>query len=543
MEKYLKQFAPFVALVVAAALVVIADPADQGSPEVAGRLATRDTPTTPTTAAPLPTDASASAGEGVDPFASTSETTGSSFSSSSTGSTFTSGGSSSSSFSSGSSSTGSPTGGGGATSTFTPSETTSTPTTSPSTEVPTFASPDTPSSPSSPDDPTQAEFYLFEQLASSAACKSGGDPVTPLALAPAYKQSIFGAEPSFPDRAGGLALNKADPDPERFLFRTHSLPTNSAVSVTDIANGNATRILSQRSDWERMDAIAFTPGKSLLVGENVKVPTVGDPVATTAKSGLVYEINMTTGVPTVRPALGAKAHKGMSFDHLGILYSVSATNPGYVYRFVPASPNNYGAGVLSALWAGPSGESAWLPLAAADVAVDADAAARAAGATAFAEPQDAEVMIITSPSGAKRSQLFIAETGADRVVTVVLRGTDTTAFASVYAAPGVNAPDDFRAPAELGVDVTYNLYIAERNGGGQVETSKTAGDDIWVAPANPSSAIQALPLGRFASLTDCDAEPSGLHFDSTTSRLFLNLQHRGGDGRDMTMLITTSGGL
>ena len=42
MEKYLKQFAPFVALVVAAALVVIADPADQGEAEVAGRLATRD---------------------------------------------------------------------------------------------------------------------------------------------------------------------------------------------------------------------------------------------------------------------------------------------------------------------------------------------------------------------------------------------------------------------------------------------------------------------------------------------------------------------
>jgi uncharacterized protein len=544
-EKYLKQFAPFVALVVAAALVVIADPADQGSgsgsgsgdAEVAGRLATRDTPTTPTTAAPLPTDASAEgAGEGVDPFATTSSSGGSSFSSS--GSSFSSGSSSSSSgssFTSGGSTSGS---------TFTAPSVDTTPTTSaPSADVPSFASPDAPSAPASPGEPTQADFYLFESLASSAVCRSGGDPVTPLALSPAFKQSIFGAEPSFPDRASGLALNKADPEPERYLFRTHSLPANSAVSVTDTAAGNATRILSQRADWERMDGIAFTPGKSLLVGENVKVPTVGDPVATTAKSGLVYELNMTTGVPTVRPLLGAKAHKGMSFDHLGILYSVSATNPGYVYRFVPATANNYGAGTLSALWAGPSGESAWLPLPAADVQVDADAAARAAGATAFAEPQDAEVMIITSPTGAKRSQLFIAETGANRVVTVVLRGTDSTAFSSVYAAPGVNAPKDFAAPADLAIDVTYNLYIAERNGGGAVETSKTAGDDIWVAPANPASAIQSLALGRAASVTDCDAEPSGLHFDSTTSRLFLNLQHRGGDGRDLTMLITTSGGL
>jgi hypothetical protein len=420
-------------------------------------------------------------------------------------------------------------------------------TTSPSADVPAFATPSadtsTPTTAPAADNPTQAAFYLFESLSSSAVCKSGGDPAKPLSLAPAYKQQVFGSEPSFPDRAGGLALNKADPDPERYLFRTHSLPTNSAISVTDIANGNATRILSQRSDWERMDGIAFTPAKTLFVGENVKAAQVLDPTQPNAKAGLVYELNMTTGAATVRPLLGSKAHKGMSFDHLGNLYSVSATNPGYVYRFVPAAANNYASGQLYALWAGPSGESTWLALNMTLAQTDADEAARQAGATGFADPEDAEVMIITSASGAKRSQLFIAETGANRVVTVVLRGSDNTAFASTYVARGVNAGDDFAAPAELAIDVTYNLYIGERNGGTSADSSKTGGDDIWVAPANPGSAVSALPLGRFASLTDCDAEPSGLHFDSTTSRLFFNLQHRGGDGRDLTMLITTSGGL
>jgi secreted PhoX family phosphatase len=365
-------------------------------------------------------------------------------------------------------------------------------------------------------------------------------------LAPAFKQSVLNSEPSFPDRAAGLALNKADPDSERYLFRTHSLASNAAVSVTDLANANATRILSQRADWERLDGIVFTPSKSLLVGENVRVAEKKDPggdAANPEKGGLVYEINMTTGVPTVRPALGAKAHKGMSFDHLGNLYSVSATNPGYVYRFVPTVAGNYSAGVLSALWAGPNGESQWLFLNQTLVRTDADEAARQAGATAFSDPEDAEVLIITSPTGAKRSQLFVAETGANRVITVVLRGSDNTAFSSVYVAPGVNAPKDFAAPSDIAIDVTYSLWISERNGGGAVETSKTAGDDIWVAPANPSSAIQALPIGRVASLTDCDAEPAGLHFDLTTSKLFLDLKHRGGDGRDMTMLITSSGGL
>jgi secreted PhoX family phosphatase len=322
------------------------------------------------------------------------------------------------------------------------------------------------------------------------------------------------------------------------------------VSVTDTASGNASRILSQRADWERLDGLVWTPAGTLLAGENVRVQERPDSGAASAKAGLVYEINPRTGVPTVRPALGAFAHKGMSFDHLGNLYAVSATTPGYVYRFVPTVANNYSAGTLSALWISPTGESMWLALPAADVAVDADAAAKAAGATVLLNPEDAKVMIITSPSGAKRSQLFVSETGANRVLTVVLRtavsGTtpvaDNTAFTSTYVAPGVNAGKDFSAPSALMIDTTYNLYIAEHNGGGGAAT-KTAGDDIWVAPANGLSAIVAMPVGRLASVTDCDATPAGLMFDLTGSKLFLNLTGRGGDGRDMTVLITTAGGV
>jgi hypothetical protein len=529
--------------VAAALLVVIADPAqqaDNSSTAVQGASASRDTAGT-TPAAPLTTDPAA-AGSGVDPFAVSADTSSSSFSSDTSSSSFSSSSSSSSFSSSGSSST--------STSSFTESSTVDT--------TPSFSTPseDTTTTTEAPaeeppsSDPAAAgsDFYLFEQLESSAACTIGGVLDKPVATAKAYTSSVHTAEPAFPDRAGGLALNKADPESERYLFRTHSLQTNSAVSVTDLGAANATRILSQRPDWERLDGIVFTPAKTLLVGENVKVAERPDTLASPAlpaetKAGLVYELNMTTGVAQVRPALGSKAHKGMSFDHLGNLYSVSATNPGYVYRFIPTVANNYSAGTLSALWAGPNGESSWLMLNQTLARTDADEAARQAGATAFSSPEDAEVMIITSPTGAKRSQLFIAETGANRVISVVLRGNDTSAFSSVYVAPGVNAPQSFKAPSDIAIDVTYSLWISERNGGGSVETSKTEGDDIWVAPANPSSAIQSLPIGRAASLTDCDAEPAGLHFDLTTSKLFLDLKHRGGDGRDMTVLITSSGGL
>ena len=544
MEKYLRQFAPFVALVVAAGLVVIADPAgdDDGASSasppatVAGITASRTE--APADAATVPADAGAAAAE-AEPFAVPSAS-----SSSSSFGGAVSVPSSSSSFSASSAPDAS------SFATATPVPTVTTPPSDPVT--PAVEVPSSPTTAPSVESETGSDFYLFDQVKASAVCSAGGDAAKPLSLAAAFGQTIVASEPGFPDRATDLTLNKADPDPERFIYRTHSLITNSAVSVTDTANGNVSRILSQRGDWERLDGLVWTPGRTLLAGEGIRVQEPGrtDPVATTAKAGLVYEINPVTGAATVRPALGSKAHRGMSFDHLGNLYSVSATNPGFVYRFVPASANNYSAGVLSALWIGPNGESMWLALPAADVAIDADAAAKAAGATALLTPEDAETLIITSPSGAKRSQLFVAENGANRVLTVVLRTTvsgvvpvaDNTAYVSTYVAPGVNAPKEFKAPSSLMIDTTYNLYIAERNGGGGAAT-KTEGDDIWVAPANGLSAIQSLPVGRLASVTDCDASPSGLMFDLTGSKLYLNLTGRGGDGRDMTVLITTSGGV
>lgn len=556
MEKYLRQFAPFVALVVAAALVVIANPAGDGDgassasppPTVAGVVTARSAD-----AATVPVDAGAAASE-AEPFALTDSSGGAS-SSFAAGSATSSGSGASSSFSA--PSTFVPSSSGTDSSSFAPTAAPTVPDAGTS-SVPSGAVttpvevPSSPTTVPSPESAAGSDFYLFDQVKSSAVCSVGGDAAKPLSLAPAFSQSIVASEPSFPDRATDLTLNKADPDAERFIYRTHSLITNSAVSVTDTANGNVSRILSQRSDWERLDGLVWTPARTLLAGEGIRVQEPGrtDPVATTAKAGLVYEINPVTGAATVRPALGSKAHRGMTFDHLGNLYSVSATNPGFVYRFVPTVANSYAAGVLSALWIGPNGESMWLALPAADVAIDADAAAKAAGATALLTPEDAKTLVVTAPSGARRSQLFVSENGANRVLTVVLRTTvsgvtpvaDNTAYVSTYVAPGVNAPKEFRAPSALMVDTTYNLYIAERNGGGGAAT-KTEGDDIWVAPANGASAIQSLPVGRLASVTDCDASPSGLMFDLTGSKLFLNLTGRGGDGRDMTVLITTSGGV
>ena len=52
----------------------------------------------------------------------------------------------------------------------------------------------------------------------------------------------------------------------------------------------------------------------------------------------------------------------------------------------------------------------------------------------------------------------------------------------------------------------------------------------------PIGAIAAQVV-RFASLTDCVAEPTGLYFDQSNGTLFVDIQHRGGDGLDKTLAV------
>jgi secreted PhoX family phosphatase len=63
-------------------------------------------------------------------------------------------------------------------------------------------------------------------------------------------------------------------------------------------------------------------------------------------------------------------------------------------------------------------------------------------------------------------------------------------------------------------------------------------DDIWVAtPGANLLSTTAATVSRFATLTDCGAEPTGIYFDMSSNRLFVNVQHRGGDRLDKTMAV------
>jgi len=57
------------------------------------------------------------------------------------------------------------------------------------------------------------------------------------------------------------------------------------------------------------------------------------------------------------------------------------------------------------------------------------------------------------------------------------------------------------------------------------------------SPLPSVSVDAAASVLRFATLTDCDAEPTGIYFDMKSKRLFVNMQHRGGDKLDKVVAI------
>jgi uncharacterized protein len=379
--------------------------------------------------------------------------------------------------------------------------------------------------------------FQFEPLTSSAACTAGGNAAAPLNLPAGYSQTAVASEPDFPDLPDMNTTNLTGSSAGRFLYRTHETSTNAAVSVTDLETGE-THIVAQRADWERFDGIVWTPWSTILAAEEVTVPAAPDPAVPEAEAGLVYEINPSTGAAVARLAVGSRSHEGMRFDNQGNLYGISETNPGFIFRFVPDRKGDLSSGQLFALrvaGADKTGEAEWLLLPTEAGQANSVAAATAAGATGYNRPEDVEI---------GGNILYVAVTGENTVLAIELReptgGTSHgTALVSNFVKAGVNAPsapatDAFTFPDNLALDPAGNLYITEDPGG--TAPSKTIGDDIWVA--TPGKGVAA-SVHRFASLTDCDAEPTGVFFSSRNgTTLLVNIQHRGGDGLDKALAVT-----
>lgn len=391
-------------------------------------------------------------------------------------------------------------------------------------------------------------FSNFTPLAASTACTSGGDPVASFVLPAGFGQQIIGREGD----GGTLDLwdmntqNETGPSAGRFLYRAHEIGPNAQVSVQDLKTRQIT-ILAQRADFERFDGIVWTPWGTILVAEETVTAAFPDPAVPQATAGLVYEIDPQTGAATPRPAVGSRSHEGLRFDTRGNLYGISEASPptgGYIYKFVPDQPGDLSSGQLYALKiTKPTGDrtggGVWLPLDRTAVQVNSDAEATRVGATGYGRPEDIENATSTgnAPEGL-RNVMFVAITSEQRVIAIDL-GVRNEPFVFDYVRAGVNAPVDFEAPDNLALNRAGDLYITEDPGG--TFPTKLQGDDIWVAePANDGSRSLAPSVVRFATLTDCDAEPTGIYFHLTSQKLFVNVQHRGGDRVDYGMVIYRS---
>ena len=384
-----------------------------------------------------------------------------------------------------------------------------------------------------------ADFEIsrgFTPLPSSSVCSVGGG-LEQVLLPTGFVATLVASEPAFPDNIDMNTVNETGTEPGRFLYRTHEISPNAGVSVTDLETGE-TRILARRQDWERFDGIVWTPWGTILASEEVSPANLRDPDYPSATGGLIYEIDPSSGAVHARPALGSKSHEGNRFDAQGNHYGISERNPGYVYKFVPDRAGDLSSGQLYVLrlvqdLGDRTGWGEWVALDRDAVQINADAAADAVGATGYNRPEDVETGTSTGKV-ARGNYLYVAVTEEDRVLAIDLNAGSGAhsgqVFVSDYVRDGVNAPSDFDLPDNLALDQEGNLFITEDPGGGA--PTKTRGDDIWVSQPNRANPGQGQAVQRFASITDCQAEPTGIYFSKSGRSLFVDIQHRGADGRD-----------
>ena len=378
------------------------------------------------------------------------------------------------------------------------------------------------------------KFAVFSPIGGSAACVvppatvAGFARYAPFVLPAGFSQSILATEVAdFAPVAGAsgdtpdmIALNETGPQAGRYLYRTHEVGTNGAVTVTDLATG-VTSLVDKQSHYEALDGIVWTPWNTVLFAEERIVASRRDPQVPDAIGGLVYEYDPGTGISTPRPAVGVRSHEGLRIDAQGNLYGISESTPGVngsgaIYKFVPDHRGDLSSGQLYALKvldASRTGEAVWVPLDRDLVPINSDQAAIDAGATGWGRPEDLEIAQSGKTQGG--DVMFATSTSENLVLRIELDGD--RAFVSNYVKEGVNVTG-LQNPDNLALDQQGNLYILEDNGPG----------DIFFVPAGHGTERVASGVVLFASLSDCSAEPTGLYFDRNGKTAWVHVQHAGG---------------
>jgi uncharacterized protein len=394
---------------------------------------------------------------------------------------------------------------------------------------------------------SSSTFANFTPLADQASCvvppSTLGEFATyqPFNLPQGYSQTIIADEVTdFQPVAGSGAgnpdmntLNETGPEAGRFLYRTHEVGSNGAVTVFDLWTGT-TSLIAQQSHYEALDGIAWTPWGTVIFAEERVVAALKDPAVPNAVGGLLYEYDPRTGTTVPRPAFGARSHEGLRFDSQGNLYGISESTlgvngAGAIYKFVPDTKGDLSSGQLYALKVlsgSRTGAAVWVPLDRQAVQVNSDNEAIAAGATGWGRPEDVEIATSTGNNRGGVNVMYIPATSESLVLKIELSGDQ--AFVTNYVQEGMNV-NGLSSPDNVALDHQGNLFILEDNSPG----------DIWVARPRQGSSDVPSEVVRFASLTDCSAEPTGAYFDRSGTILYIHVQHAGGVlGNDLLVAIT-----
>jgi secreted PhoX family phosphatase len=118
--------------------------------------------------------------------------------------------------------------------------------------------------------------------------------------------------------------------------------------------------------------------------------------------------------------------------------------------------------------------------------------------------------------------MYVATTTDDLVLRIELNGEEAyvSNFVDDANTPGLDDPDN------LALDNQGNLWVIEDN----------APSDIFIAHVDRANERRATRVERFASLSDCAAESTGLYFDRNGKTAWVHVQHAGGALRNDLMV-------
>jgi len=391
--------------------------------------------------------------------------------------------------------------------------------------------------------------FAFDPIASSADT-TAWNPAAPWVIPGGFRQYVVSDESDLniyqvPAVTGDgddwhdmNTVNETGKHAGRYLYRTHEVRGSNGgtmggvVSVVDLKTGE-TRVLvgpDTVRPYQALDGIRWTPWGTLLFAEEVA-------------GGRLLEVILDpkdpmTAVSVVdRPAVGRLAHEGIDVGSDGAVYVVDEFRGqregfgGGIYKFVPDRRGDLSSGNLYALKVtGPdgTGQGEWVgpidPLTA-----PTDGTAK--GATGWNRPEDVEIIghtlyvAVTEGRYSGSTELYDG-----RVLAIDLNNLRVTDFVK----PGVNVP--LETGAQTGFDNPDNL--AESPNGDLVIIEDNVPSDIWWAGKDLDGDGAADAVHLFASLSDPQAEGTGIYWGKDPHTMFVNVQHSAAPDGDATWAIT-----